>query len=112
MALVKHIGSLSESQILALTSSSALWFEKAFYYPNDFPRKQYFYRLLDGQMYQLGSDAELSGVGVKLNGSIIGGVKSLIESNETLNIPVNYEYNLINLQVSGVINCNGIINLL
>lgn len=112
MALVKHIGSLSESEILALTPASELWFDKAFYYPNNYPRKSYFYRLLDGEMYQIGSKESSGGVGVKLNGSVIGGVKSLIEESETLEIPENYEYNLLHLQVDGVINCNGTINLL
>jgi len=112
MAVVKHIGSLSESQILALSETDDLWFEKAFYYPNDYPRKSYFYRILDGELYQIGSKESGGVLGIKLNGSVIGGIKTLIQEDEVLEIPENYDYNTYALDVSGIINCAGQINIM
>ena len=115
MAIVNYIGSLSDSEILALTSSSPLWIETAFYYPNDYPRLSYFYRLLDGEMYQIGKEDEqtaIGGVGVMINNNVIGGVKRVIEENETLTIPEHYEYNVHSLDNYGTINNSGQIILL
>ena len=47
----------TEAQILALTTSSASWVDRAFYYPSD---KTYFYQALDGVMKKYGG----GGVGV------------------------------------------------
>lgn len=112
---VKHIGSLLDSEILALTSSSDKWFEKAFYYPADYPRLNYFYRLLDGEMYKIGGSqggTAVGGIGVTLNGNVIGGIKTLIKESEILDIPENYDYNTYKLNVEGVINVDGQINIM
>lgn len=100
----------TEQQILSLTSDSVNWIEKAFYYPTD---KSYFYRIVNGEMVKYGDvDISVTGVGITLNDKIIGGVKNVIEFTDILQIPENYEYNLLTLQVDGVINCNGTINIL
>ena len=112
MAVVKHIGSLTEAQILTLTSSSTLWFEYAFYYPSDSNGGNYFYRLENGVMVKKGGGAGIGGIGITLNGLVIGGAKSLIEENDLLNIPENWEYDAKRLNVKGVINCFGEINIL
>jgi len=51
-----------------------------------------------------------SGIGIKLNGQVIGGVKRLIETGETLVIPIDWEYNVYHLDVDGVIENDGEIN--
>jgi len=102
----------TEAQILALTPADAKWIEKAFYYPND---KGYFYELLDGVMKKYGAGEIIiinSGVGIRLNNEIIGGQKRLIETHETLGIPVNWEYDVFHLDVDGVIECEGEINII
>jgi hypothetical protein len=109
--LVKYIYG-TEAQILALDNTHDLWCERAFYYPSD---KSYFYQLVNGGMkkYGDGEDAVASsGVGVFLNGKVIGGVKTLIESIDSLLIPVNYDYNTFQLYVEGTIQCNGQINMI
>jgi hypothetical protein len=98
----------TETQILALTDESPLWFNRAFYYPSD---KDYFYQLVDGVMVKYGGGSE-AGVGIKLNNSVIGGVKILIEENDVLVIPANYDYNTTSLNVDGVINNDGQINII
>lgn len=103
----------TEAQILALTPVDENWVERAFYYPTD---KTYFYMALGGEMKKYGyyepSEINVSGVGIMLNDKVIGGVKSLIEINDILFIPENFEYNLLNLQIEGVINNEGVINIL
>ena len=100
----------SEAKILELTSEDAQWVDKAFYYPND---KDYFYRLVDGEMKKYGSGEGVSGgVGVKLNSLVIGGVKNVIEAYDILDIPENYEYNCVKLLTYGTINNYGTINTL
>jgi hypothetical protein len=105
--LVKYLYG-TETQILALTPDSANWKEKAFYYPSD---KAYFFQALGGVMKRYGGGDE-SGIGIRLNGSIIGGVKSLIDFGDTLDIPVNWEYNVRRLTVNGKINALGVINMI
>lgn len=107
MALIKFVYG-TEAQILALVPTDAAWVDRAFYYPED---KPYFYQALDGVMKKYGG-GETSGVGIRLNGSIIGGVKSLIESTDILTIPENYEYNVHRLNVQGNINSEGEINIM
>jgi hypothetical protein len=107
--LVKYFEG-TEAQILALTPASENWVELAFYYPSD---QDYFYRVVDGEMKKYGSgESAVSGVGVTLNNKVIGGVKSLIEQNDILDIPENYEYNIHNLEAQGIVNCNGTINIM
>lgn len=103
--------SATDAQILAYNPSSPEWVEYGFYYPTD---KAYFYQALDGVMkkYGDGDDDEDWGTGVTLNDKSIGGVKTLIESVDVLNIPENYDYNIFVLNVEGIINCEGQINLL
>ena len=98
----------TEVQILALTVASPNWIDRAFYYPTD---KDYFYQASNGIMKKYGS-GELSGVGIRLNGSVLGGVKNLIQSSDILEIPENYEYNVYRLGIEGIVNCEGIINLI
>lgn len=100
----------TEAAILALTPSSPEWVERAFYYPED---KTYFYQALNGEMKLYGGgDVNVVGVGVTLNGKVIGGVKSLIEENETLIIPDNYEYNVFKTTIDGTIILDGTLNQL
>lgn len=100
----------TEAQILALTSDSPNWIDKAFYYPTD---QDYFYRVVDGEMRIYGAgNASVVGVGITLNDKVIGGVKNNILINETLNIPENYEYNVYSLDVQGTINNSGVINIM
>jgi hypothetical protein len=100
----------TEDAILSLSSSSENWVERAFYYPED---KTYFYQALNGQMKRYGGgDIQLLSVGITLDGRTIGGVKTHIEPEEVLDIPVSYDYNTFSLTVSGDINCNGQINIM
>jgi len=98
----------TEIQILALTNDSEFWFELGFYYPSD---KDYFYQIIGGVMTKK-CDSNSTAVGIKLNGSVIGGVKTIIEETDVLDIPLNYDYNTFSLQVDGQINNNGQINLM
>lgn len=114
MAVVKHVSSLTESQILSLTSENELWFDKGFYYPSDSNGGSYFYRLENDVMVKKGGGGGVgvSGIGITLNYLVIGGSKSFIEENDILNIPEKWEYDVKRLNVQGVINCEGEINIL
>jgi hypothetical protein len=52
------------------------------------------------------------GIGITLNGRVIGGVKRLIEENEFLDVPLHWEYNVVFLDVIGTIDLQGEINIL
>ena len=39
------------------------------------------------------------------------GVKSVINTNELLFIPIDYEYNTFKLTINGILNCDGIVNI-
>lgn len=115
MGVVKHIGSKSEAEILALTSSDALWYDLGFYYPNDNPYKPYYYRVIHGKMQKYNVEEniiDIDGLGITLNGNVIGGVKNNIDITDELNIPENWEYNIKSLTVNGEINCSGDINII
>ena len=102
----------TEAQILALTSAHPKWIERAFYYPSD---KDYFYQILNGRMRpfgKVGSEGTAAGVGVKINGQVLGGVKTHVLSSDSVDIPQLYDYNTFALSVEGEINCNGSINLM
>lgn len=102
----------TEAQILALTPSSSNWVDKAFYYPLD---KDYFYRALNGTMHAYGlagSAGTNAGVGVKLNGQVMGGAKTTIAQSETVDIPQDYDYNTFTLTVKGQVNVLGQINIM
>lgn len=112
---VRHVGSLSEAQILALRSSSEKWYPNGFYYPNDIPALGYFYRLENGVMNPKGKQnggTAIGGTGVTLNNNVIGGIKTLIENDDSLHIPENYDYNTYKLNVQGVVNVEGTINIM
>jgi len=99
----------TESQILALTPSSSQWIDRSFYYPID---KTYFYQAFNGTMKKYGGgDVSLTGIGILLNGKVLGGIKTKIEETDTLEIPENYDYNTFSLIIAGIINCNGQINI-
>lgn len=52
-------------------------------------------------------------IGITLNDKYISGVKSLIELDDVLNIPENYQYNVVgNLTIDGEINGGGVVNLI
>jgi hypothetical protein len=55
-----------------------------------------------------------TGIGIRLNGQVIGGVKRFIEQNDFLEIPSYWEYNVFNLDVDGVIEIEefGMINIM
>ena len=94
----------TEAAILALTPTDEEWVNMAFYYPND---KEYYYRIIDGIMQR-----STAGIGVKVNGFLISGSKQKILGNETLEVPEGFEYNTHRLDVDGIINCDGEINIL
>ncbi len=98
----------TEAQILALTFSSENWIDQAFYYPND---QTYFFQVFDGVMKRY-AGGEGSGTGVRLNDAVLGGVKTLIEDDDILEIPDNHDYNTLTLTVDGIVNCDGQINML
>jgi hypothetical protein len=52
------------------------------------------------------------GIGITLNGRVIGGVKRLIQTGEILDIPLYWEYNVTRLEVDGNIQLDGTINIL
>jgi hypothetical protein len=107
--LVKYVFG-TEAQIMALIPGNVNWIEKAFYYPSD---RNYFYQIVDNEMKKYGDVSyEMDGVGITLNGLLIGGFKNYILLPDVLNIPENFEYNGFLLQVDGVINCDGSINLI
>lgn len=110
---VKHVNSKSEAEILALTTDDDKWYDQGFYYPNDKPVKRYFYRAIDGVMeIYPNTPASIDYLGVNLNGSVIGGAKTFIEEDEILNVPLHYEMNTSRLIVDGVVNIEGVINIL
>jgi len=107
--LIKYFNG-TEAKILALTNASPYWVDKAFYYPTD---KTYFYQLVDGVMKKYGGQEEaLTGTGITINGQIMGGAKYKILENDVVDIPENYEYNVLGLENNGLINNNGRINVL
>ena len=100
----------TEAQILALTPESLYWVEKAFYYPED---KSYFYQIVNNVLVKYGQgDSTSVGIGITLNNKVIGGVKTKIENDDVLDIPLDWEYNCTHLVVEGVINNNGELNIL
>lgn len=107
MAVVRFIYG-TEAQILALQPTDANWVDRAFYYPED---KEYFFQAVSGVMKKYGS-GQGSGIGVRVNGDLLGGIKTLIEETETLTIPENYEYNAHRLNVVGSIDNEGEINIM
>jgi len=112
MAQVVKFFDRTEAEILALTTASTEWVDKAFYYPSD---KDYFYRALNGTMHAYGlagSTGTNAGVGVKLNGQVMGGVKTTIAQSETVEVPRDYDYNTFTLTVKGTINVLGQINIM
>lgn len=98
----------TEAQILALTPTDSNWIDRAFYYPDD---KDYFFQVLNGIMKKYGS-GENATLGIKLNGRGIGGVKTLIETNDILDIPENWDYNTFFLDIDGLIEVEGQINIM
>ena len=53
------------------------------------------------------------GVGITLNSDYISGVKAIINSGETLNIPADYQYNVVGpMIVNGTVTSAGNINLI
>ena len=52
------------------------------------------------------------GVGILLNGNVIGGVKRVIESSDTLEIPELWDYNTFTLDIDGVVFNDGQINFI
>lgn len=97
----------TEAQILALTPDDPRWVDQAFYYPND---KEYFYQAFNGVMRVFGTGFG-AGVGIKLNGQVMGTVKRIIRVNEVLDIPEDYDYNTYTLLNQGIIDCRGQINI-
>jgi hypothetical protein len=59
-----------------------------------------------------GGDPAQTGIGITLNGLVIGGVKKVIEELDTLDIPVFWEYNVFTLDVDGLIENAGEINIM
>ena len=54
-----------------------------------------------------------AGIGIKLNGQVIGGVKQYIQPSDTLVIPVYWQYNIhgVSLDIDGIIQNDGEINI-
>jgi len=50
------------------------------------------------------------GIGITLNGRVIGGVKRLIQTGEILDIPLYWQYNVTALDIDGTIDNDGEIN--
>ena len=99
----------TEAQILALLVTDINWVNRAFYYPND---HSYFFQALDGVMKKYGGGTTTEvGIGIFLNGLVIGGVKRFIEADDILEIPLNWDYNIRALAVDGQIICDGQINI-
>lgn len=87
----------TEAQILALTPESPLWKELAYFIATD---KNYYYQIINNEMKPYGNGG---GVGIMLNGSVIGGVKSVLSQNDSLIIPKDWEYNSHRLINNGTI---------
>lgn len=106
----------TDENILALTPVDPNWEELAIYWPRG---KDYFYRIEGGVLIAIGKASSTSidtgegiGTGITLNGKVIGGVKSLIEENELLRIPLDWEYNAYRLCTRGIISNFGQINIM
>ena len=56
-------------------------------------------------------DPSGGGIGIILNGLVIGGVKRLIEETDLMEIPLYWEYNVSFLEVDGIIDNESIINI-
>lgn len=99
----------TDTEILSLTPTHPAWQDRAFYYPED---KTYFYQALDGVMKRYaGGDVSVIGVGCTIDEKVIGGVKQVIYSGETLEVPEDFEYNVSRLSVQGIANVQGTINV-
>lgn len=72
----------------------------------------------DGQAFRMARMAvsnllSTGGVGIKINGLVIGGVKQVIEGGETLTIPPLWQYNLFqSLDIDGTVDNDGQINFI
>jgi len=97
----------TEAQIVSLLPTDAKWVNRAFYYPGD---ADYFYQALDGVMKKFAGGSSI-GLGIRLNEQIIGGVKSYIEENDILTIPILWDYNTYSLTNKGTIDNQGTINI-
>jgi len=107
-AALRFIYANTYEAIEDLEPTDAGWIDQAFYYPDD---ATWFYQARNGVMRKFHGDPAENGVGVKLNGKVIGGVKELIEEDDVLTIPVNWAYNTYRLQVNGSIECYGTITI-
>ncbi len=99
----------TDAEILALTPEHPSWENLAFYYPND---RTWFYQAYEGVLKKYHGDPSEGGVGIFLNGKVIGGVKQYIEADDVLDVPANWEYNVTQIAVDGIINLDGDINIL
>ena len=101
----------TDQAILALTPTQDKWKELALYFPLG---EEYFYQAVDGVMQPIGKGAvtgESVGVGVKINGKVVGGVKTYIEEIDILDIPTFFDYNTYRLQIAGLVRTNGTIRI-
>lgn len=73
-------------------------------------------RLLGKDLMHVHDIKDIKGVdndmGVTVNGSMFGGSKTYIASNERLNVPLLYEYNTHKLTVVGNVDITGTINIM
>lgn len=97
----------TEAQILALESTDANWIDRAFYYPED---RDYFYQVSNGVMKKY-VGGESSSTGVKLNDKVIGGVPTFIAETDVLEAPENFDMNTYKLNIDGIVNISGQINI-
>jgi hypothetical protein len=58
------------------------------------------------------SGASVNLLGATLNGSYFSSPKQIIEPNEVLNIPLNFEYNVTKLSIDGSIVMDGDLNII
>lgn len=105
---------LPEAEIISLNASNPKWVNRAFYYPSD--NSGVFYQIYNGVLKTWGGSGSVQpgtgGDGITINGKIIGGVKSKIEPDDILNIPLHWEYNVNKLTVLGAVTCYGEINFI
>jgi len=64
-----------------------------------------------GSQGETGATGNVNARGVTINGEFLSGVQQSISTSETLNIPLNFEYNLFIIDIEGTIILDGHLNI-
>jgi len=86
------------------------YWEKYLFAPAYVPADGNIYGIMDNDFVIIPSGG---GIGIKLNTSVIGGVKRFISLTDELEIPLDWQYNVVSyLDIEGIVINEGEINII